>query len=114
VILTERAKKKGWDMREHTPSPWRAYESPLNKWIGSVENGEIVCDRPGDDESGRWEANVRHILRACNNYHEMLDALKAARAQLDEVVDMGNRENWLENSLATIELLMTVISKAEA
>lgn len=101
-------------MTQHTPGPWEAVKSNRNQFawdvIGALGMVPTIA-RLGlvDPHEEAVKANARLIAAA----PELLEALKLAADQLDEVVDMNNPANWLDNSKATLEFLHQAIAKAE-
>ena len=73
-------------MSKHTNGPWDEGRSP-GPWELTTAGvydaeGVNVCKRHPEEINGRWEANGKFIVRACNAHDELLAALVSARAML--------------------------------
>ena len=104
-------------MTQHTKGPWAIREQPLKyDELGHYMSGLVieqeyinVAEVCGAIPPIEAIANARLIAAAPN----LLEDLKLALSQLQEVVDMNNPANWLDNSRAVIDSLNETIAKAE-
>lgn len=79
---------------KHTPGPWREDMG----FIYAGESSQMVCDV--DTVNDDWEANARLIAAA----PAMLDALKYARAMLDQSV-LEQRERSEDETRAALRII---------
>lgn len=105
------------DEATHSPLPWETYQEGHNAagwpiWtIFTPESALAKIYTFGEGENpGRAEANAAYIIKACNEYPKLLEALKAARAILAPIVHKMNvRDHFSEKNI-----LANVIDKAIA
>lgn len=76
------------------------------------ENGDMICDLIGSRATMRppdeIEANVEFIVRACNSYEVMLEALEEAHGMLLERSHKFNEEEYDK-----LERIEAAIAKAK-
>jgi hypothetical protein len=90
-------------MSEHTATPWTI--GYIGTSIYGNDRNALVCQCNTELVPGMAEANADFILRACNAYAEMLEALKAA---LPFIVISDRPESGKR-----LKLVEAVIAKAE-
>ena len=63
---------------KHTPTPWNAYKPTGSRWhIGSSDSSHLIIGKINDDNSHTLaKANAEFIVRACNNFDALVEALK--------------------------------------
>lgn len=102
------------DKVQHTPGPWKEYVSPINRWIGNAETGEIVCDRPhvtyNDDRMDiRWINNVPLLTAA----PDLLKALENLLHIYVALVESGDAGNWDAETETEVIDARAAIAKAK-
>jgi hypothetical protein len=64
---------------EATARPWKIYYDGEREWIGGVNGGDIVADKPTfGAQEGRWEVNAALIVKAVNEHAALVQVAEAA------------------------------------
>lgn len=67
---------------EHTPTPWEVDNHGIifhgKTQIGTVATQPMYKEAP----EGTTEANARFIVKACNNYEKLVEALEAIKRHI--------------------------------
>jgi hypothetical protein len=97
----------------HTPTPWVVEKNSVNAENGSVVSiAECGLSAPGQSWSGtdystreHQAANAEFIVRACNSHDQLVAALKAALATIEDYVTYEhNGDPWTEDARAMGEM----------
>lgn len=93
--------------KKHTPVPWNSSRSEPER---VYDTGGILVHANGSKYVDELEkqANAAFIVRACNSYYELLEALKGLVGLFDEQFARGNDMLWGEYDAAK-----AAIAKAE-
>ena len=100
----------------HTPGPWtltagRTIETAHGEFSLTYDR-----DRHGNPNFKNFcalDANAAHIVQCVNVHEELLEALKAAKAQLAELIEHTNTVNVMDNCMATYHEIERILAKAE-
>jgi len=99
------------EQAKHTPTPWREHTTDggavyIQKHDGGLE-GAIARLDFGENP----EADAAFIVKACNGYEGLVEALKTAEASLQDYLDGG--EFVSENVPADLKIIREALAKAE-
>lgn len=96
-------------MEKHASTPWETEISPEKTQV-RAQNGYFICDVQTHDKEEE-EANAKFIVRACNNYEDLLKALKGLLKQVKQVPGLSSAGAIL--LLAAAKTAEQAITKAE-
>jgi len=93
---------------KHTPLPWCESRSDILKRNGTEIALLATCHQsPGKMENGEREANAAYIVKACNEYADLVEAARAALAYMEDDSRSPRRRE------ANMIELRRIIAKAE-
>lgn len=99
-----------WHLKDHDVG-YEINATPVG-WLFKIYLDDTIGDHPRDDDEPFREAQREHaefVMRACNNYHDLLAALKAAQEHVGLVrLQTGFDIRSIQEQVAT------AIRKAEA
>lgn len=66
----------------HTPTPWKVEEGINNDQFISNDE-DVICSLHGLSDYETRQQNAEFIVRACNNFQKILDALEQVQIIVD-------------------------------
>jgi len=96
---------------KNIPTPWKVYDFG-GVQIGHADTGEAVCSMWGNADEGK--ANAAFIVRAANSHDKLVEALKAARAQIAFWKATADAADGKANSMLFIEPSSYALAEIDA